>query len=80
MVYLVTFSHSEAEGRRHPSEFSRQEFADLLVKAFEVSVCGLRVEYLAIFQEKHTAGPCDAARNPHFHASVKSDIQYRSVY
>lgn len=74
-VYLVTFSHPQGQNKRAPSEFTRQEFAELLVTAFEASVPGLHVEYLAVFQERHAGGPGEATGTTHFHASVKSDIQ-----
>jgi hypothetical protein len=76
-VYLVTFSHSESEGRRSPSEFSRRQFGELLVQAFEESVPNLRVEYSAVFRELHTAGTTTAARNAHFHVSIKSSRQHQ---
>jgi len=76
-VYLVTFSHTQGEGRRAPSDFTRKEFAALLVKAFEASVPRLRVEYLAVFQELHAAGKTEEERKVHFHAAVKSSLQHQ---
>ena len=75
-VYLVTFSHSECEGRRSPEEFSRQQFAELLINAFEGSIPQLKVEYLAVFQERHSSGPTAASRNIHYHAAVKCGRQH----
>ncbi len=74
-MYLVTFSHFEGEGRRSPSDFSRREFGELLIKAFEAAVPGLHVQYLAVFQEQHAPSPTEAERKVHFHASVKSDCK-----
>lgn len=75
-VYLVTFSHSDKEGRRSPSEFSRREFGVLLIAAFEASIADLRVEYGAVFQELHVSAKEDAGRKVHFHASIKSNRQH----
>jgi hypothetical protein len=75
-VYLVTFSHSEGGGRRSPSEFSREQFGQLLIKAFEAAVPRLMISYLAVFQEKHAYGASSSSQKPHFHASVKSSRQH----
>jgi hypothetical protein len=75
-VYLVTFSFSEIEGRRRPSEFSRREFGELLVTAFESSIPSLRVAYCAVFMEQHAAADKSGARNPHYHVSIKSNKQH----
>lgn len=76
MVYLVTFSHSHCGGRKSPSEFSREQFGQILIKAFEAAVPRLKVSYLAVFQEKHAEGSSASSQKPHFHASVKSSRQH----
>lgn len=76
-VYLVTFSHSHAAGRRSPSEFSRREIGTLLVAAFEAAIPDLKVLYAAVFQELHASSSTDSARSIHFHVSVKSDRQHQ---
>ena len=75
-VYLVTFSHSSCPERRAPFEFSRKEFADMLVQAFEASIPNLQVACMVVFQEQHQSGDTDADRNIHFHAAVKSSRQH----
>ena len=75
-VYLVTFSHSGCEGRRSPQDFTRQQFADLLINAFESALPQVKVEYLAVFQERHHDGPSAACRNIHYHAPVKCNRQH----
>lgn len=74
-VYLVTFSHPNAEHCKKPEEFTRQSFGDLLMKAFE-SIENLRVCYLAVFQEHH-AITGHSTDHLHFHACVKSTRQHQ---
>jgi hypothetical protein len=75
-VYLVTFSNTQGDKRRSPAEFTRQQFAELLVKAFETAIPQLKVAYLAVFQERHGDGTAAASRSIHYHASVKSTRQH----
>ena len=75
-VYLITFSHPHCAERRAPSEFSRKEFAELLLKAYQAAIPGLSVAYMAVFQELHQSGTTDGARNTHFHVAVKSSRQH----
>jgi hypothetical protein len=51
-VYLVTFSHPSVIDRRSPGEFSRQEFGDLLLTAFEAAVPHLKVSMSVSFVSK----------------------------
>ena len=76
-VYLVTFPHPQTDGRRAPADFSREQFGKLILRAFEDSIPSLKVEYLAVFRERHASGATLAEREIHYHVSVKSNRQHR---
>jgi hypothetical protein len=75
-VYLVTISHTECEQRKSPADFTREQFGQLMIKAFEASIPRLKVCYLAVFKEQHALATPAGSQNPHLHVAIKSDRQH----
>jgi len=72
-VYLITFPFAASADRRSPAEFSRLQFAELIRKAFELTVPKLKVTYMAVFQELHGNGPTESSSTGLQPATVTGD-------
>ena len=74
-VYLVTFSHPTLPGLRSPGEFAREGIRDVVLQAVEGTqgprCTPLRLQYLAVFQEKHGNGEV------HYHVALLADRSFR---
>ena len=71
----MTFSHTNRADLRKPIEYSRAQFADLLVTIHEEVFNGTdnKVNEVMVFREKHADG------NIHIYAIVGADKQYGFV-
>ena len=66
-VYLITFSRTDGEGKRSPSEFTKAEFADMVLQAYAIQYAGNPIVQWACAEEKHAGG------DKHFHMVIKTE-------
>lgn len=72
-VYLLTFAHPKDQGRRKPSDFTRAQFAAIVMQVYQDVLPSVTVEYFAVFREMHKNGL------PHFHMAIKCSASHRWV-
>ena len=77
VVYMWTFAHTDGEDRAKPADFTRQQFADAVVEAYERA--GKIVNQWAVFWEVHPLSRSAAESTNHFHMVVESERPSRWV-
>ena len=74
-VYLWTFPRTAEPGRATPSQFSRDQFANILLGAYEST--GRIVNQWSVFLEVHATSRSEFENNLHFHALVETSSASR---
>ena len=74
-VYLWTFAFSSIFGRAKPEDFTRESFAQCMVRAYEET--GKVIAQWALFLEVHPGSKSDQEQRLHFHMIVETESPCR---
>ena len=74
-VYMWTFSHTDKPGRARPSDYTREQFAVIVVEAYEAN--GKLVEQWSVFMERHPSSMSSREKELHFHMIAETEKPMR---